>query len=80
LATRCSESGCYSAASGLAYIKATLGSAVSAQANKQVMAMALTTVRFMAWLDPQQRPLKLVLIEAGTHANMTVTQTIVSIN
>jgi hypothetical protein len=42
--------------------------------------MGLTTVRFRAWLDPQQRPLKLVLIEAGTHMNLTVTQTIVSIN
>jgi hypothetical protein len=72
--------GAYSAASGLAYITATLGSALSAEANKQAMAMGLTTVRFRAWLDPQQRPLKLVLIEAGTHANMTVTQTIVSIN
>jgi hypothetical protein len=68
--------GAYSAASGLAYIKATLGSAFSAQ----VTAMGLTTVRFRAWLDAQQRPLKLVLIEAGTHANLTVTQTIVSIN
>lgn len=72
--------GSYSVASGLAYITATLGSALSAEANKQAMAMGLTTVRFRAWLDPQQRPLKLVLIEAGTHANMTVTQTIVSIN
>jgi len=72
--------GTYSAASGLAYITATLGSAISAQATKQVMALGLTTVRFRAWLDPQQRPLKLVLIEAGTHANITVTQTIVSIN
>lgn len=72
--------GAYSAASGLAYITATLGSALSAQANKQVKAIGLTTVRFRAWLDPQQRPLKLVLIEAGTHANLTVTQTIVSIN
>ena len=72
--------GAYSAASGLAYITATLGSALSAQAIKQVMAMGLATVRFRAWLDPQHRPLKLVFIEAGTHANMTVTQTIVSIN
>jgi hypothetical protein len=72
--------GTYSAASGLAYLKATLGSASSAPDIEQVTAMGLTTVRFSAWLDPQQRPLKLVLIEAGTHANMTVTQTIVSIN
>jgi len=72
--------GAYSAASGLAYITATLGSALSAQESKQVTAMGLTTVRFRAWLDPQQRPLKLVLIEAGTHANLTVTQTIVSSN
>jgi hypothetical protein len=34
----------------------------------------------MAWLGPQQRLLKLVLIEAGTHANLTVTQTIAGIN
>jgi hypothetical protein len=72
--------GTYSAASGLAYVTANLGSALSAQVIKQVTAMGLTTVRFRTWLDPQQRPLKLVLIEAGTHANMTVTQTIVSIN
>jgi hypothetical protein len=72
--------GAYSAASGLAYIKATFGSALSARDIKQVTAMGLTAIRFRAWLDPQQRPLKLVLIEAGTHANLTVTQTIVSIN
>ena len=72
--------GTYSAASGLAYITATLGSAASAQASEQVTAMGLITVRFRVWLDSQQRPLKFVLIEAGTHANVTVTQTIVSIN
>lgn len=72
--------GAYSAASGLAYLTATLGSAVSAQTSKRVTAMGLTTVRFRVWFDSQQRPLKLVLIEAGTHANLTVTQTIVSIN
>lgn len=72
--------GAYSAATGLAYMTATLGSAVSAQAIKQVMAMGLTIVRFRAWLGPQQRPLKFVLIEAGTHADLTVTMTIVSIN
>ncbi len=72
--------GAYSAASGLAYVKATLGSAQSAQAMKQVTAMGVATVRFRAWLDPQQRLRKLVLIEAGTHANLTATQTIVSIN
>lgn len=71
--------GAYSAASGLAYIKATFGSSPGGQAS-QVTAMGLATVRFRAWLDPQLRPLKLVLIEAGTHANLTVTQTIVSIN
>lgn len=53
---------------------------LSAQVIKQVMAMGLTTVRFTAWLDPQQRLLKLILIEAGTHTNVTVTVTIVSIN
>ncbi len=68
--------GTYSAASGLAYLKATDGSADSAQ----VTAMGLTTVGFMAWLGPQQRLLKLVLTEAGTHANLTVTQTIASID
>jgi hypothetical protein len=72
--------GAYSVASGLAYTTATMGSAFSAPDVKQVTAMGLTTVRFRAWLDPQQRPLKLVLIEAGTHANLTVPQTIVSIN
>ena len=72
--------GTYSAASGLAYMTANLGSAGSAQVSKQVTAMGLTTVRFRVWLDSQQRPLKLVLIEAGTHASVTVTQTIVSIN
>ena len=72
--------GAYSAASGLAYMTATLGSATSAQTSQQVTDMGLTTVRFRVWLDSQQRPLKLVLIEAGTHANVTVTQTIVSIN
>ena len=72
--------GTYLAASGLAYIKATLGSALSAQVNEQVTTMGLTTVRFRAWLDPQQRLLKLVLIEVGTHANLTLTETIVSIN
>lgn len=73
--------GTYSAASGLAYITAaSLGSAASAQVLKQVTAMGLTTVRFRAWLGPQERLVKLVLIEAGTHANLTVTQTIVSVN
>jgi hypothetical protein len=72
--------GTYSAASGLAYMTANLGSAGSAQVSKQVTAMGLTTVRFRVWLDSQQRPLKLVLIEAGTHASVTVTQTIVRIN
>jgi hypothetical protein len=72
--------GAYAAAGGLAYITAKLGSALSAQAIKQVETIGLTTVRFRAWLDSQQRPRKLVLVEAGTHANMTVTQTIVSIN
>jgi hypothetical protein len=72
--------GTYPVLSGLAYITATLGSALSAPDMKQVTAMGLTTVRFRVWLDSQQRPLKLVLIEAGTHANVTVTQTIVSIN
>jgi hypothetical protein len=72
--------GTYSVASGVAYIKATLGSPQGAQALQQATAMGLTTIRFRAWLGPQQRPLKLVLIEAGTHANLTVTQTIVSIN
>src|SRR5580704_6814443 len=72
--------GTYTAASGLAYMTANLGSAGSAQVSKQVTAMGLTTVRFRVWLDSQQRPLKLVLIEAGTHASVTVTQTIVSIN
>ncbi len=72
--------GTYSAASGLDYITAGFGSALSAQVSKQVTAMGLTTVRFRTWLDPQHRPLKLVLIEAGTDANLTVTQTIVSIN
>lgn len=72
--------GTYSAARGLAYITATLSSALSAQANKQVTAIGLTTVQFRAWFDPQRRPLKIVLVEAGTHANLTVTQTIVSIN
>jgi hypothetical protein len=72
--------GAYSVASGIAYITATLGSTFTASAVKQVTAMGLTTVRFRAWLDPQQRPLKLVLIEAGTHMNLTVTQTIMSIN
>ena len=72
--------GAYSAASGLTYIKTILASTLSAQAGKQATAMGLTAVRFRVWLGPQQRPLKLVLIEAGTHANLTVTQTIVSIN
>jgi hypothetical protein len=71
--------GAYSVASGLAFIKAN-GSVLSAQTIKEVRAIGLTTVRFRAWLDPQPHPLKLVLIEAGTHANLTMTQTIASIN
>jgi hypothetical protein len=72
--------GAFSAASGLAYLKADFGSALSAQSVNQVTAMGLTTVRFRVWLAPQERPRKLVFIEAGTHANLTLTQTIVSIN
>lgn len=71
--------GAYSAASGLAYVKANFAGSLSDEAAA-VTAMGLTTVRFKAWLGPQQSLLKLVLIEAGTHANLTVTQTIVSIN
>jgi hypothetical protein len=72
--------GTYSAASGLAYIKATSGSQISAQVGKEVTTMGLASVRFRAWLDHRLRPLRVVLIETGTHANLTLTQTIVSFN
>lgn len=72
--------GTFSAASGLAGVKANLGSAYSAAEAVRVTAMGLTTVRFRAWLDSQQGLMKLVFIEDGTHANLTVTQTTVSVN
>jgi hypothetical protein len=72
--------GTYSAANGTAYIKDALDSAYSAQAGQRATAMGLAVVQFKVWLDHQQRPLKFVLIEAGSHQNVIVTQTIVSIN
>ncbi len=36
--------------------------------------MGISSVQFKVWLDARERPLKVVLTEAGSNANVTVTE------
>jgi hypothetical protein len=69
-------SGSYTMAAGLQRLPAALRSQVEQQATKA----GISSVSFNAWLDGQQQARKLVLVEHGTMADMTVTMLVTSIN